>query len=76
MSFTIRTQHADLSDEAKHFDQMQDLLAYITERLAVWNNFEVENGLDWLEITVTKPEDPAALGIHIEDEMKLADRMG
>lgn len=58
------------------FEQFQDMMDYLNQRLAQWNNFEVEKGTDTITIVITKPPLTNELGISIIDETKALDRLG
>jgi len=58
------------------FEQFQDMMAYLNERLAQWNNFEVEKGIDTIILIVTKPPLTNELSIHVVDETKAIERLG
>jgi len=76
MSFRLNIKHANHSDDPLDFEQIQDLFNHLNERVAQWNNFEVEKGLDWLEITITKPLPENTLGIHVNDKAPTSESIG
>ena len=63
MSFIINS-----GDREIRFEQFHEMSAYIEQRLAAWNNFEVEKGRRQITLTVMKPAtDNNNLGISVND---------
>lgn len=63
-----------INTEVRTYEQFQDAHAWITERMAQWNNFEPQVPLS---ITIKKVDSGTeTLGIHVEDEFKVADLFG
>lgn len=72
MSFVL---HTSRDEEAQHFEQMRELVNYIEERLAVWNNFEVEQGAVQITLTISKPPQVNTIGIQVNDQTQTSDHL-
>jgi hypothetical protein len=72
MSFNLDTSR---DTEQQHFEQMRELINYIEERLAVWNNFEVEQGAVQITLTISKPPQENTIGIQVNDQAQSSDHL-
>ncbi len=56
-----------LAEETHTFDQYQDLLNFMHDKIASWNNFTPEQPL---YICIKKvPSDTPTLGVHVADDI-------
>jgi LPS sulfotransferase NodH len=64
------------SENVMRFEQMDDLFEYLRQRVAQWNNFEVEQGKTVMAIVIEKPAINNALDVNVAEEINTTDRMG
>lgn len=74
MSFLVPSNRSGEPDLV--FEQFPDLIAYITDQLAAWNNFEVEQGVLRKSFTIVKPTLTNTLGVIVSDETTAGDKFG
>lgn len=70
MSFIL---HVD--DQELYFEQFADMNQFIEQRLASWNNFEVETGRQQITITIMKPPLTNSIGISVNDTTQASERI-
>lgn len=70
MSFVVHTDGHE-----NRYEEFHPMIAFIADKLAYWNNFEVEQGRTQITITIMKPVDPNALGVSVNEAAGVAERL-
>jgi hypothetical protein len=76
MSFQVVPTDHDPNQPVQSFETFDQLMDYIREQLAFWNNFEVEKGNSAKTFTVIKPQPETDLAIQVAEMSQVKGVMG
>lgn len=71
--FHIKVSHRDEVHDSQDFVSIHDLLNYMNEQLAVWNNFKDSEPF---KIEIHKTLAKNTLGVHVVETIKATDVVG